>query len=521
MRASILLSFLGLSLSIFPCFEADARRVFPYQLISRGDRSVVEVKVKNLTGRSKQFLLGAEGQGVEGELEPFSPISYLARCFRRQAEQPTPKLTLTLEDRDYPLESFAARPSDPRPILWFSSNMKTNRLVRGSFLKSLRSVHPDAIIHEIDLQNFPAHFSALQRAQLLVIDLSSLLTLTPSQRDLFRALVAAGATLVIGTGDNAGAPFALEDFSSVLLGSTTRVGRVLAAKLRAVDGVRPLTPRGEAYPLVIVDGRPLVVEEPLGMGRVRTVGVQLYQLNPGATTQKIFSIGAHQQEQLSAWIEGMMPPLSPPPHLLKGRLFWLILLLPLIFLFSRGRWRLLLGGGAVWLLLALLEMPVNAPLQIERAQLLYIPLNRGGVVLGQLDLSFYQRGIQSIPGSRSGIQSVLLDTPSEGACQIHALDSLGGEDWWLMQGQVGERQRFRFIASVETIPPPLPDLPPARLPSWPPGPWSGAPLQELSAAVQDLPLALPIRSVQAWRLPQIPPPSSRQITTLSLDEESR
>ena len=502
--------------------ESEARRrALTYQLSAVGDRSLVELKIKNASGRRQASQLGAEGQGVTDTLEPFSSVRYLIRCLRRRSEQPIPALTLTLDGREYPLERFAARPSDPEPIVWLSGDMKVNRLVRRGFLQLIRSVHPDAVIHELALRDISEHLhlQLLQRAPLLLIDLSSLLALDPQKQTLLRALVAAGATLVIGTGENHGASFALESFSDVLLGNTTQVGRTVSAKLRSVDGVRPLTARGEAYPLVIADGAPLVVEELSGMGRVRTVGVQLHQLSPGETADAVFRLHLGQRKQLETWIEGMMPPLSAPPHLLEAQLLWLLLFIPLLFFVARGRRRWLLTGSALWLLAALIESPISDPMQIERAQLLYLPMDRGGVVLGQLDLSFYERGFQSIPETGEGLQLSLLDTPNEGACQLHALDALG-ESWWLLQGQVGERQRFRFIAYVETLPSPVEGRAPLRMPPWPPGPWSDAPLFELAPAIQDLPLQLPVRSVQAWRLPQTPP-QSEQPDPLILDDEPR
>ena len=118
------------------------RRALTYQLSAVGDRSLVELKIKNASGRSQASQLGAEGQGVADTLEPFSSVRYLIRCLRRRSEQPIPDLTLTLDGREYPLERFAARPSDPEPIIWLSGDMKVNRLVRRGFLQLIRASTP-------------------------------------------------------------------------------------------------------------------------------------------------------------------------------------------------------------------------------------------------------------------------------------------------------------------------------------------------------------------------------------------
>ena len=73
----------------------------------------------------------------------------------------------------------------------------------------------------------------------------------------------------------------------------------------------------------------------------------------------------------------------------------------------------------------------------------------------------------------------------------------------MIESSVGERQRFKYMAYLETMPRPKyskAETKQIKLPNWPRGPWSGVGLRPLAPLARDLPMYSELDHLEAWQL---------------------
>lgn len=502
----------GLILSDLVTAQAAPVTTYPYDLSTPGDQSAVQIQVTNFASSPREFgfqVVG--GRGVSDRLASYAKRDYLLQCLKRKAVQEIPKLIFRLGDETEEFWEFATRDTDPLRVIWNKGAPHTSNQLKWSLRNTLKSIYPRRV-HSIQADEFLPVISAWSRTELFMTSLKALSDLTEEQQFILKMMVTAGTTLVIGTGDLEGDEALLQRFIPVGLGEVKSTGGAILEQLPRVSSYRTLYPRGTAYPLINTDGEPIAVESQLGLGRVRLLAVRLNELTPSEVANKVLQSDLRARQQLEEWLDLAMPPLTEPHRLLSDQVWLLLLILPLLFFVAKGRPRIILSGAVIWILLAIIRAPLFAPTSIRRAHMLYIPMEEGAVVLAQVDLNSFDRGGR--PEPLYGTEIALLSTETQGACLIHKLkpsekvsdtSDLKPMSWWAIDSDLGERQRFKYLAYAQSIPRPNERALLEEISQWPPGPWSGASIEPLSPLDTDLPLPADLSGIKAWRLPKVAP----------------
>ena len=479
--------------------------VFKYHLSNIGDQGSVLLSIDNATTSYKQFSFGPKrGAHFERDLSPFEGARFLIQCHKRGDLQSHPELSLFLGSSQEWIPPFVVRSSDPKNVIWIEAERKYRQTLEPLFISAIHGLHGKAPI-SINASAFPTHLSALTRTSLIMTSLSTFSSLSDERRQVLKTIVAAGATLVIGTGEMGGDDKVLNGFSPVALGDVNSNSGALLANMMRVPSYRTIYMKRGVYPLVMADEAPILVESRLGMGRVRVLAVKMNALTPGPISAAALTLDERPHQQLYQWLDMSMPPLTAPPRLLTNHFWILLLLIPLLFWAARGRPLVILSVSLLWTLVAFVRTPLYDETYISRAHMLYLPLDEGALVFGQVDVNSFRKGARSVQAHPMSFG--LISTETEGACLIHEEkgEDQPVESWWVFDSEVGERQRFKYISYVNRTPRDTPHVAAQMIPQWPKGPWSGVRLEPLSPILFDLPLRSDLDHIKAWRLPSTPP----------------
>ena len=513
-----LLSYAPLLVCALWCTESTARTFFPYQISSPGDQSTARLRVSNLGSVPREFKLGPrDGQRATQTLVAYESRDYLVQCLRRNDTQLIPELEFTLGKRDQSFDPWITHESDPLRIVWNrGAPQNSNRLKWPLRSLLMQMYHQKPRVTRSD--SFLSEISAWSHTQLFMTSLKALSDLKPHQRFTIKMMVAMGVTLVIGTGDVEGEEQLLQEFVAVGLGEVKSSEGALLELLPRASSYRRLFARSGVYPLVIADGEPIALESEFGLGRVRVVAVRLNEITRGEVARQLFKSDLRAKHQLREWLDLSMPPISAPHRLLHDRVWLLIIIIPLIFLLSRREWKLIALGSVVWVTIALIRPPLFAPTSIRQANLLYIPMRtndaqEGAIVFGQIDLNSFDRGGRVQRFNRSHVS--LISAETQGACLMHTLHDADAQNdpkktqaqansqrftWLVLESDIGERQRFKYIGYVPQMPNRDGSSPSITMPRWPAGPWSGATLTPLSVTARDMILTADLSGVRAWQI---------------------
>ena len=483
-----------------------------YTLSSVGDRGVVELEINNPSTFEKQASFGPEeGEGFEWTLNRFQKRHYLLQCVQKNETQKAPRFHLTVDERKQDIPTFAVQTQHAKHIIWVEQKKNYRSGLERSVKKAIQSIHNMQPVI-LSLDQFPTHLSSLARTSLIMMSLKVFQSLSDQQRMILKASVAGGATLLIGTGDMTGNRKYLSEFSEVVLGEVNQPNRALLNHLMRVPSYRTLYVRDQVYPLILADGVPILTENTLGMGKVRVLAVKLNDLTPGIISDLALQVDQRPLEQLTQWLDLIAPPLTAPPYLLTHHLWLLLLFIPFIFSFAKGRLYHLSLLMLAWVILSFFQSPLRDPTLVNRAYQIYLPLDQGAMVFGQIDLSSFIKGTRLEAAFDHQIS--LVSTETQGACLIHEKSQNSPKTWWMIESSVGERQRFKYMAYLDTMPRPKyknPETKQIQLPTWPRGPWSGLGLRPLSPLVRDLPMYSELDHLEAWQILKeqlkfVPPP---------------
>ncbi|MBM4291226.1 MAG: alpha/beta hydrolase [Deltaproteobacteria bacterium] len=481
-----------------------------YTLTAVGDQSALLLDVENPGAQPRTLSFGPRGgEQIEREIGGYERARLLVQCVRVSPDAPAPALSFAVNDEPLEGVTTAATRGDLRPALWIENPRARRapgllgRAVSAAAGVPLRSLRADEV---------PTHLAALAGARLLVVNLDVLSLLTPPQRALLRAVVATGATLVVGVGSLSGDARLLKALSPVDLGDLESDVNV-STLLRTPSRRRLFTGAG-SYPLITLEGKLLLAESRLGLGRVRVLGVPVESLAPGRIAQVALAADDAAAQQLSRWLTSAAPPLAPAEHIFSDPLALYLAALPLLFWLTRRRPSLAAAAVGGWALVVTLRPPLPAPALVTHADLLYVPLAEGALTLSSLDVSSSARGARLV--ELAPAQVSLAAALTEGSCLIQSLPSERDTEetfrpraWLSLDAGVGERQRLHLLAAAQGAPSDDPLGEAARVPAWPPGPWSGAALTPLAPLPSDVPLLATPGSLRAWRLPlslDAPPP---------------
>lgn len=520
------------------CSNAVAQQKVPYQLSSHGDQSTVQVTANNFGSEARLFKLGPRGgQLVEQSIAPYAAHTYQVQCLSRNDTQETPLLDFALrqnsEDQYAKFSEWITRQDDPRKIIWNRGSYQSTNKLGQTLRKTLERIYSRPV-RSIRNNTFLTHLSAWVRVEVFLSSLKALSELDEEQLFVLKMMVTSGATLVIGTGDMAGDEQLIQEFIPVGLGQVKPTGGALLEQLPQVSSYRTLFPRAGAYPIVIADNQPIAIESQLGLGKVRVLAVRLNELNSGKISNRVLKSDWSARTQLEEWLDLTMPPLTQSPRLLNDQIWPMLFLIPLIFFLARGRWSYILIGSLCWVLLTIIKAPLFVPTSIKRAHLVYVPMGEGAITLAQVDLNSFDRGGRAEPVNSRHLS--LISSESQGACLIHTLkqldtngqgseeqSNLPNESWWIINSELGERQRFKYINYAPSIPRVDQKQSAQYISDWPAGPWSGAKIEALAPLASDFPIPADLKGIKAWRLPtashQAPQPPLVYTYRTSMNEE--
>jgi hypothetical protein len=484
----------------------------PYQITSFGDQSTIQLKVNNFGSSPREFHFGPKtGPLVQQSIASYGAHTYLFQCLNRNDIQKTPSLDFVLGETKAHFYDWMTRSEDPRKIIWNRGSLKSTNQLKWPLRRALNYLYHRPV-RSVRTTSFLTHLSGWTRVELFLTSLKALSDLNDEQLSVLKMMVTTGTTLVIGTGDMEGDEKLVQKFIPVSLGQVKPTGGALLEQLPRVSSYRRLFPRSGADPIVIADDEPIAVESQLGLGRVRVLAVRLNELTTTEIANRVLKSDWQARDQLEEWLDLSMPPLTQSPRLLNDQVWLMMILIPMIFIVARGRWRIITVGVILWIALALIRPPLFVPTSIRRAHLLYIPMDDGAIVLAQVDLNSFDRGGRAEPIQAKHLS--LISTETQGACVIHMLDQRHrnqqksemsrkheNQSWWVIDSELGERQRFKYVVYAPSIPRASTLHKSETISDWPPGPWSGAQIEPLSPIAGDLPIPVDLKGVKAWRVP--------------------
>jgi hypothetical protein len=452
-------------------FAQSNKKIKDYLLSTPGYQDVALLSFKNQNTKSKEIKIGIQDSLlVKSEVKGLSQKNFLIECRQKSASQAVPKFQFLLDGQFYQLPQMMKYDGDENtenPIIWI--DLAFNQSSEYEMQQAVKKVHGILPIR-ISEDQFPTHFSVLSKSPLIIIGINTFLKLNDDQKQILKASVFAGAMLLIAVGDSIGQANTLAGFSDIQLGGVEPPEDGYSSR---VSSHRALFVGPNSRNLVIMDktldengqyGNPktLIAESPLGMGKVRVVGVRLNQLlsshlykaaflltppetwkadllnqdslkkekekdkqKEELTTPKYEKVQQPNFEQLSNWLDHRFEPLSATPHLFHSKLFYMIIISIFLYMISK---RSVIYLGITFLsvlLIAFSNVPLSSKIQTHQAKLIYLPMDEGAVVLGMMDINFYYQGEQmktlNLPLKSSQIQPQisLLETQTQGLCLLH------------------------------------------------------------------------------------------------------
>jgi hypothetical protein len=617
--------FIVILMGVTPLFAQSNKKIKDYLLSTPGYQDVALLSFKNQNTKGKEIKIGIEDSLlIKSEVKGLSQKNFLIECRQKSASQEVPKFQFSLDGQFYQLPKIMKYDGDENtenPIIWI--DLAFNQSSEYEMQQAVKKVHGISPIR-ISEDQFPTHFSVMSKAPLIIIGINTFLKLNDEQKQILKASVFAGAMLLIAVGDSIGQSNTLAGFSDIQLGGVEPPEDGYSSR---VSSHRALFVGPNSRNLVIMDktldengqyGNPktLIAESPLGMGKVRVVGVRLNQLlssqlykaaflltppetwkadllnqdslkkdkdkdkdkhKEELTTSRYEKVQQPNFEQLSNWLDHRFEPLSATPHLFHSKLFYMIIIAIFLYMISK---RSVIYLGITFLsvlVIAFSNVPLSSKIQTHQAKLIYLPMDEGAVVLGMMDINFYYQGEQmktlNLPFKSSKIQPQisLLETQTQGLCLLHEaidLDPLSSKDHqsqnfvdevnqnkdqsdtdadvskgvstvelqahlqgskienlehsttmkieyeedydygnqsqkvsylttWFLNGQLGTRQRIKFIAIVDHIPQALDQ----SITMTSEGPWKGSKLTTLMPPnLKTLPIPSEIQKIEAWQI---------------------
>lgn len=479
-----------------------------YQLRSIGDQSNLLLSYRNPSSIPFDLFLGhKDGEGIHKRLEGYSEIQFILQCKRPTNDSSPLNLSFLVNGQDLLLPSFGTSQSDLKSSLWVQSKSYSTP-PRGATNTLGRTPK------RLKVKDFPEHFSSLTSLDLIMMSLETLGKLTRMQKDVLKASIASGTTLIIDLerlGRGARSKEILSEFSPIEYGEMIR-DEQLSSSLPSPTYRRLFLNRGINV-LLKLNESPLVAESPYGMGRVRVSAIPLKSIPPGSIAKKVFSVQHDASQQLAHWLHTSTPPLAMAPRLFNHRLWALLGFIPLLAWVTKRRLSLLFLSGSTWLVVALTYAPLPPTASISAARTLYLPLEQGALSIGSLDVSSSERGSHIIP--LTPLPFSLLSADSTSACLIQELDGEVMSSsfkinrplkamWILFNAEIGERARITYLSPVADPPRDHSNHEGITIPSWPQGPWSKARLIPLQPFPSDYPLTLYQADLLAWRTPPSP-----------------
>jgi hypothetical protein len=463
------LFFIVMLMGMSPLLAQSNKKIKDYLLSTPGYQDVALLSFKNQNTKGKEIKIGIQDSLlVKSEVKGLSQKSFLIECRQKSASQEVPKFQFSLDGQFYQLPKIMKYDGDENtenPIIWI--DLAFNQSSEYEMQQAVKKVHGILPIR-ISEDQFPTHFSVMSKAPLIIIGINTFLKLNDDQKQILKASVFAGAMLLIAVGDSIGQSNTLAGFSDIQLGGVEPPEDGYSSR---VSSHRALFVGSNSRNLVIMDktldengqyGNPktLIAESPLGMGKVRVVGVRLNQLlssqlykvaflltlpetwkadllnqdslkkeknkqKEELTTVRYEKVQQPNFEQLSNWLNHRFEPLSATPHLFHSKLFYMIIIAIFLYMISK---RSVIYLGITFLsilVIAFSNVPLSSKIQTHQAKLIYLPMDEGAVVLGMMDINFYYQGEQmktlNLPfkGSQIQPQISLLETQTQGLCLLH------------------------------------------------------------------------------------------------------
>lgn len=437
-----------------------------------GDGGSVGVSIQNRSVHPLPIALGpVDGDGVHTRLGRYAAGGFRAQCIAG-ARGEAPALAVTVDGRASPVDVPPIGFSDGPPVLWIS----TERSGRAALEAVVQGAIPSARVTHLEPDAVPAGFAALRFARLILIPAADLGRLDAARRQAVADAVAAGVTLVVGTGEAGAAPDVLQGLAPVALGEVRRPTGALADHLSRASARRALEPSGRARPLMIADGRSVLVEATHGLGRVRVIGVRFSELEDGRLARAALTPPGEPLGHVLRWLAQAPPPGETRASPFGAHIWLLLTILAALVAVTRRRPRLALALAVPWWAVALVLPPQWSATRLDDARVLYVPVGDGALAVGTLDLTLTRGGARTLDAVVDRV--ALEDARPGGACLIVGEGAAG----WIVEGEAGSPRRITFFARLDTLPEGADKL--DELPEWPAGVLAGATLRR----VQDAPL---------------------------------
>jgi hypothetical protein len=469
----------------------------PLEAVPAGDGGSTRVTVTNASVHTLPLAAG----GAEGRLAPFGTLGgYASATFLAQCLEAGPdgsrSLLFELDRQRFTVPIPSIDFTEGLPAIWIGAESR-GAATLGAALEA-------AGIHRVvrrAVSEMPTQFSALRFAPFLVAAAPDFARLEPSQRRAVEQAVAAGATLVLATGEGGLEPDLLARWLGVTVGGVEHPGAAARAAVPRAVTLRRLgrAPDGPARSLVEADGLVLVVESPVGLGRVRVLAHALDELEPGPVALAAFSAGPDERGPLLAWLQASAAPLGGARSPFGPATWGCLMALGVLALISRRAPRLAAAGAVPLLGASLVLPPGGQPLAGEAARAVLVPTGDGALVFGSLDVRFGRGGSQAIPAGAMPL--ALEDATPGGGCLLATGDAAA----FVLEAEPGAAARLEYLGFVDAVPPPV-GPPDARLPGGGAARLAGAALAPVGNA---MPLPLPETARPAntaiWQVVMPPP----------------
>lgn len=429
-----------------------------------GDGAGARVAVANRSVHALHAALGVEGAAVDQPAPAYATVDFFVHCLGVAP----PDLRLRL-DGDTEAVAVPSPPTDAAPpALWIT----TASTGRAALEALLGAVGPAIELRVVAPADLPPLGSALRLAPLVLVGVADVAALQPAERAALADAAAFGATVVVAAGEGAGAADTLEALADVRLGAPAPPGPALGAALPRVTSRRILSAGPLATVRVEADGAPVLVERPLGLGRVRVLATPLTDLDAGPLARAALQYDTAALDGVLAWLAGA-PPLADARGAALGWAPWIwvgaLLLLGLV----ARRWpRLAAGLGGAALLGAAVAPAVDAAARPDAARVLFVPTGGGDAVAAvSLDVSLRGGGVRGLAAPAGAAFEALAPGT---ACLV----STPADARWILPGAPGDRRRLVYFARAAPGAPVGEDE--GALPGWPPGPLAGAALRPVA-----------------------------------------